>query len=142
MAMFAQASWKKWIGFLSAVLVGVSAAGCRGRVAQVSGKVSYAGRPLPGGAILLLASNGQAHHGQIDDDGRFTLADVPAGKARVCVSSLVETPWAGGRPDAAAGRVTQPSAVSSRIPYRYADLGQSGLTVDVKNGSPIELDLQ
>jgi hypothetical protein len=33
--MFGIAKWKTGIGPLSAVLLGVSAAGCRGRVAQV-----------------------------------------------------------------------------------------------------------
>jgi hypothetical protein len=141
--MFESLRGKKWIGVLSGLLLTVSAAGCGGRVGQVSGKVRYAGRPLSGGTIVLLDSAGKPHHGQIGTDGSFQIADVSLGTARVGVSSLRESAQPGRQAaNVFPGRVNQPAAVYSSIPVLYGDLDLSGLTVLVEKESKLELDLQ
>jgi hypothetical protein len=148
--MFALASMKK-PGALPSVLLGLlvvlTAAGCGGRTGRVSGTVSYRSRLLPGGTILLLASDGRAYDGPIGSDGRFAISDVPAGEARVSVTSLT-TGEERKRPgehyrEAMTPRRTDHSAnSSSRLPTRYGDLGQSGLTVKVQGDTTLELDLK
>ena len=143
--MFARMGWKKMIGIRGVLLVVLllSGVGCGRRMGQVSGRVCYAGRPLPGGTILLLASDGKPYRGQIEVDGRFRVLDVPLGEAKVCVTSLIESPPSVGRSSAAvASRVSQPATMYSRIPTHYGDLTRSGLTVTVEEDSTLELDLK
>jgi hypothetical protein len=105
--------------------------------------VSYLGRPLSDGTVLLLASDGQAYQGQIGPDGHFTIPEVPRGEARVTVTSLVEGPrngggaWGGGH-----GRVGPQAPTYSRIPMHYSDLAQSGLTTTVTDDTALDLDLR
>ena len=74
----------------------VTGVGCD-KLGQVSGTVSYRGRPLPDGTVVLLDSEGQAHHGQIGADGYFAIPKVPRGEARVAVTSLLGESRSSGR---------------------------------------------
>jgi hypothetical protein len=130
-------AWSIALGLL--VVAGV---GC-GERTKVSGTVSYLGRPLPDGTVLLLASDGQAYQGQIGPDGHFAIPEVPRGEARVTVTSLVEGPRNGGSAsDGGRGRVGLQAPTYSRIPMRYSDLAQSGLTTTVTDDTALDLDLR
>src|SRR5690242_15554338 len=69
------------------LLAALACAGC-GRVGQVAGKVSYREKPLPDGTVMLLASDGRPYDGKIEPDGSFLIRDVPAGTAKVAVTSM------------------------------------------------------
>jgi hypothetical protein len=130
-------AWRVLFGLL--VVAGI---GC-GKCGQVSGTVSYDGKPLPEGTVLLLASDGQAYHGKIGPDGHFTIPEVPRGEARVAVTSLADVPHSGG-PVGGGGfsRVGQQAPMQSRIPMQYGDLTQSGLTATVTVNTTLDLDLK
>jgi hypothetical protein len=129
--------WSILLGLLA--MVGV---GC-GERTQVSGTVSYLGQPLPDGTVVLLASDGHAYHGQIGSDGRFAIAEVPRGEARVTVTSLVEgARSSGGAGGGGHGRVGPQAPTYSRIPMRYSDLAQSGLTATIADDTALNLDLR
>lgn len=126
------------------LLLLLASAGCS-RVGQVSGKASYRGQLLPAGTVMLLASDGRPYDGQIQADGTFVIRDVPLGAAKVSVTSRVpageekrtrggkEANWAKQRTIAKGGR--------SRIPAKYSDFEESGLTVTVEKGDINRLDL-
>ena len=125
------------------LLVALFCAGC-GRVGQVAGKVSYRDKPLPDGTVLLLASDGQAYDGQIQPDGTFVIHNVPAGAARVAVTSMTagDADKSGGKGDERAKqRNIAKGGARSRIPTKYSDFNQSGLTVTVEKGTTAELNL-
>lgn len=123
-------------------LVVVAGVGC-GKCGRVSGTVSYAGQLLPEGTVLLLASDGQAYHGPIGADGRFTIPEVPRGEARVAVTSLADGPRS-GKPVEGGGfsRVGLQAPAQSRIPMSYGDLTQSSLTATIKGDTTLNLDLK
>jgi hypothetical protein len=126
------------------LLVALACAGC-GRVGQVAGKVSYRDKPLPDGTVMLLASDGQAYDGPIQSDGTFVIRDVPAGTARVAVTSMnaaSDADKSGGKGDERAKqRNIAKGGARSRIPTKYSDFNQSGLTVTVQRGATVQLDL-
>jgi hypothetical protein len=128
-------------------LAALGAAGCGGGSREVSGTVSYRGRPLASGTVLLLAGDGRPYNGAIGPDGSFTIKDVPTGEARVAVTSFApadpERPsWAGAVLPAANGRMATLTGIVSTIPPRYGDLGQSGLAVTVEEDTRLDLDLE
>jgi hypothetical protein len=127
------------------LLLALAAAGC-GRTGQVAGKVSYRGQPLPDGTVMLLASDGRAYDGPIQSDGAFQLPNVPAGVAKVCITSMA-LPGPGEKTGRlpedgrAKRRIADKGVARSRIPTKYSDFDQSGLTVTVEKGATARLDL-
>jgi hypothetical protein len=114
----------------------VAAAGCgnstttRPNWAIVSGTVSYQGRALPAGDVLISpdADPTVFASGKIKD-GRFAL-QAPIGPAKVGFQT-------------ADVKVGQPD-LYVEIPLKYGDPHQSGLTCEVKSGenSDLKFDLQ
>lgn len=60
--------------------------GCGG-VGTVSGKVTYKGKPVTSGSVLMVGSDNQPHYGPLQQDGTYAIADVPQGEVRVAVNS-------------------------------------------------------
>ena len=119
-----------------AAAVLAAALGCHGagtpETAAVQGKVTYQGKPITQGVILLTPeAGGQAAIGEIQADGSFQLTTFKKndgarpGKYRVAVqpsSSGAAVPgmeFAGGKPP---------------IPAKYLDGSTSGLTAEIKPG--------
>jgi hypothetical protein len=92
-------------------------------VGKVSGRVTYKGKPLPGGAVLFDCGKVKMR-AQIDEAGHYTLADVPAGQARVAVDP---------QPAGKAPRV--------QLPARYSDPSRSGLVVTIARGGQTTYDI-
>src|SRR5215467_3007456 len=65
----------------------LAAVGCAGR-GDVSGKVSYKGKPLVFGTVQLEASDKTIKQANIEKDGSYSIPGVPVGEAKVAVSSL------------------------------------------------------
>lgn len=68
------------MGLLALVVVG-----CSGR-GDVSGKVSYNGKPVVFGTVLILAKD-RSHQGEIKTDGSYSVSGVAVGTVRVAVNS-------------------------------------------------------
>jgi hypothetical protein len=141
-------------------LAAVLAAGCNS-TADITGKVTYKGAPLSGGSLTLVASDGNVFSAQLLSDGTFTITGVPTGDAKIAVvggspGAGVKQPPAGrGGPRAAAAGRGGPKENSEAappepagpppgpvLPSQYGDPNSSGLTVKVKAGQPINIDLQ
>ncbi len=113
---------------LSFGVVLVLASGCGPRVefGNVSGEVTYNGRPLPNGRIAFICGAGDKPVLTAEiADGRYELANVPAGPVEVTVETfnLRADPVPGGPP---------PNAVPKdykfvKIPPRYGSAKDSGL---------------
>jgi hypothetical protein len=70
----------------SAVFV-VALSGCGNVTATLSGKVSYRGRPVTSGSIVVLHADGTAKSGVIQPDGSYSVAGVERGHVRLAVIS-------------------------------------------------------
>jgi hypothetical protein len=127
------------------LLLALAVSGC-GRGGQVSGTVTYRDQPLPDGTVMLLASDGRVYDGQIQSDGAFRIAAVPAGVAKVRVTSMTpagqaEKEGPGREEGRSKQRVLVKGAARSRIPPQYGDFERSGLTVTVEKGKTATLEL-
>ena len=132
----------------------VGAAGCAGK-GDVSGQVTYSGKPLPAGRITFLceAGNRPAISATITD-GQYTGSGCPAGPAKVAVDTCpphtdvnlkavpaaMKTMMADMKektkermPEGAETYETAPGKYV-KIPPRYANPEQSGLTCTVTSG--------
>jgi hypothetical protein len=127
--------------------VPLGASGCGGS-GTVSGTVSYAGKPLKGGNVIFVGSEGKRSiSGSIQEDGSYTLAKVPPGPVTVCVETESLNPGA----KALARHYTPPPGMQApagldegnastaklyvKIPEKYSKPDQSGLSYTVKSGS-------
>jgi hypothetical protein len=71
-----------WLGVLA-----LAAAGCQGK-GDVSGKVSYKGKPLVWGTVTFEGKDGGLHYCNIASDGSYSVSGVAIGEAKVAVSSI------------------------------------------------------
>jgi hypothetical protein len=118
-------------------------AGCSGGSAEVTGKVTYKGKPVVSGTLGFVFDDGKTASADIKD-GTYTVTDVPVGKAKVCVSSpdprLQNASDSKGRsnvgPGAKAGKGANTPAPPGwfAIEPQYADPDNSGIVKEVKSG--------
>jgi hypothetical protein len=72
---------------LAALLALLLLSGCGPSAGALSGKVTYRGKELSTGSVLLLGSDGIPQTAPIGPDGSFRFDNVPPGPARFGVSS-------------------------------------------------------
>jgi hypothetical protein len=107
--------------------------------------VTYDGKPLVSGSVMMVADDGLPLVGVINPDGSYTVSGVPVGKVRVAVNSPPpEPPVNAGGPAGPLGKnpaSAPPPLVDDAgwfpIPEKYGDPEQSGLTFHVKRGPNI-----
>jgi hypothetical protein len=113
------------------------AAGCARPTGTVSGTVTYNGQALSVGTVTFVPQEGPAQVCSIEPDGRYTVRKVPVGPCNISVVAgppsrgmwnLDEKKMVDGSP------ATKQSPRSIRIPPRYQDPNQSGLTCMVQRG--------
>lgn len=68
-------------------LLTISLAGCSDAGSVLHGTVSYRGRPVLSGAIIVLNEDGRAHSGVIQPDGAYRVEHVGRGNVRIGVLS-------------------------------------------------------
>ncbi len=123
------------------------AAGCAGR-GDITGRVTYKGKPLVWGTVQVEGSDHIVRYGNIGGDGTYTVRDLPTGEARVAVSSInpsssdFQARRAGSGPDVS----SQPGNKVKGwfpIPEKYDTPHKSGLTYTVQRGeNKYDIDLQ
>jgi hypothetical protein len=112
---------------------------------KVSGKVTYKGEPLHMGTVLFTAANGWTGTSRINDDGTYSIANVPPGPAKVAVDvpsgkgrlppgGKVQRRPAEGSATATPAAQTTPSV---QIPVKYRLAETSGLTCEVTGSKQI-----
>jgi hypothetical protein len=142
----ARASRRAWLPLLLILL-----AGCGGKTSSVSGKVTFQGRPLEGGSVILYCEDKQIVRGLIGPDGTYTIPNVPKGVATVTVKAHAPIPAGfqlkqqlppskdGPRPPLTEKIAGEPDAV----PECYGLPEESGLQVQVGPGRVVfDIDLR
>jgi hypothetical protein len=127
-----------WLLCLAALL----AAGCGKTTAQVSGKVTYRGRPVTSGAVTFLGKDGKAGDtGQIQADGSYVVARAPVGPVTIAVVTPPPPDYSQaasqGGSLAADEEVKAGLARAARhvaVPAKYRNPQESGLTFEVRPG--------
>lgn len=124
-------------------LLAVAIAGCGGR-GDVTGKVTYQGKPLVWGTVQFEGSDNLVKSGNINSDGTFTVRGVATGEAKAAVSSI--------NPASSDFQLRGPQAKAQarpevkgwfKIPEKYDTPFGSGLTYEIKRGeNKIDIDLK
>ncbi|VTR98078.1 hypothetical protein [Tuwongella immobilis] len=136
----------RWLSVLGLMLVGM--VGCGPGTTSATGKVTFQGKPLPGGSLTLLAEDGVAYSSAISPDGGFTIAVMPTGTAKVGV--LPPRGGNTGKPKlaerGAGGKADRPTrgggAEAVALPEKFADPNASGVTVVISSAEPVTIDLK
>jgi hypothetical protein len=141
------------------LLLALAADGCSKATGNLSGKISYNGKPLAVGSVLLIGVDAQPRTAWIEADGSYQFTDVPVGEAKLAVYSpdpdLAEKTRSKTKTNPGPKKAKQvrpkPSSweVSAddrrkwfAIPAKYGDVDQSGLRVTITSGLnnfPIEM---
>ena len=127
------------------IVVSAALTGCQSEPASVSGTVTYDGKPLSGGFVILYCADEQIVRGIIGPDGRYSIPNVPRGACQVTVKTRLPSPLGFSLkkniPPAEDGP-TVPNVSSIRtavtqIPERYAIPEESGLSVKVSKADTV-----
>jgi hypothetical protein len=138
-----------------ALVVPLAATGCGG-TADVSGKVTYKGKPVVYGTVVVVGSDGIPKSGAIQPDGSYRVSGVPLGTAKVAVTSPKPP---GSEPAAKKPRgrdadddkpppeqppPAPPEVIQNwvSLPEKFGDPNKSEVTVTVKSGQPADIELK
>ncbi len=116
-------------GTIRWILAGLALCACGCGGATVSGKVTYQGRPVTSGSVIILGADRQARSGVIEADGSYAVEGVTPGEVKIGVVSH----------DPAKGRhqgkkPPPPRGTWFPLPPRYEDPETSGLGCTVGGG--------
>jgi hypothetical protein len=126
-------------------LLTVAALGCGGR-GDVSGKVTYKGKPLVWGTVQFEGSDKLIRQSNIKSDGTYSIQGVATGEAKVAVSSI--NPRSSDfQPREVEGRPAPKPRPKVEgwfpIPEEYQDLSKPKLSYTVKSGqNTIDIELK
>ncbi len=121
----------------------LSMTGCSSNDCTLTGTVSFRGKPVIFGTVIVQASDGMRRIGRIDLDGSYTVEKLPAGPVKISVESPEPTNPAASpkRPPRSNGPAELPEDYKppdrskwARLPDKYSDPDQSGLTTTVRSG--------
>ena len=120
-------------------LVCLAACGCGGP-GDVTGKVTYNGKALAMGHVVIIASDKMSYSGAIGETGEYTVSKVPPGPAKVAISNpnpanITKNPRLEQEP----GVKMEVSKVSRdkgfQLPTEFLGSETSGLVLTVRSGS-------
>ena len=116
----------------------VMLAGCSGpKTGDISGKVTYNGKPIASGSVIFTSPNSIGVPANINDDGTYSCKAVPVGDAAVAVVSPNDAAEARYTASQKPGMDMEASKFDPKkwfpIPAKYGQ--NSPLTFSVKDGS-------
>jgi hypothetical protein len=102
---------------------------------KLSGKVTYNGELLRSGLVSITAANGWVGTSQINEDGTYSIANVPPGSAKIAVDNF-SSDARSKPPRDIKHRPPRPAPTdtSVKIPVKYKKPETSGLTCEVTGG--------
>jgi hypothetical protein len=127
----------------------LGAAGCGGggdKPASVSGTVTYKGKPVTSGVVVLIGKDGKASDpGAVQADGTYRIAHAPVGTVTVVFDNPAPERPSGSKlpandPEAQAEAETAKRYVPT--PAKYKDPAKSGLTLEIKRGTNTGKDIE
>jgi hypothetical protein len=148
--MLTQGLSHKRRGFALALIFGLPicffvSTGCAPGRGEVSGKVTYQGRPVVYGSVQFIGSDNEPRLAEINTDGTYAVQGVIAGENRVLVHS--SNPAHAARVNKF-GQQIEPPPVDPKlwfpIPEKYGLLDQSDLTftIQANKSNLFDIDLK
>ncbi|WP_439628548.1 hypothetical protein [Gemmata sp.] len=118
---------------VAAAVLAAPLAGCGPGAGEVAGRVTFRGRPVTGGSVVLFCPGKRIARGVLGPDGAYAIPNVPAGDAAVALrfSPPADAVQMGGRP---LRPDELPPGPPLGIPPRYTVPEESGLAVRVTRG--------
>ena len=130
---------------LALALLPLAALGCAGK-GDVSGKVTYKGKPLVWGTVQFEGSDHLVQQGNINGDGTYTVRGVATGEAKAAVSSINPKSSDFQVRQAEGGPPPKPRPEVKGwfpIPEKYDTPFKSGLTYTINRGeNKIDIELK
>jgi len=132
--------------FFVLLLAAVGAAGCGGPPPTVEGRVTYKGRPVTSGTVILVGENGHTSGpGYVRPDGTYFVPDAPTGTVRATLDSPPPAAYARAKV-APKGLANDPevreemerAAHYVAIPLKYRDAHLSDVAFEVKKGKNVQ----
>lgn len=125
---------------LAAAVLVLAATGCGKPTGNISGKVLYQDKPLPGGYVNFMGqgSDSTVKASAIEKDGSYSITGMPVGEAKITVQGIFAPlqPTQGGLPPAAAGSSSQAAnRPTVYVPPEYGNAEMSKLTYTVVSGA-------
>jgi hypothetical protein len=134
------------------VFAGLASSGCGGglQIGQVTGRVTFGGKNVPGGIIMFHPANGPTAVGDIRNDGTYTLTTIKPGdgaiigmhrvtiqSTRVGSGQLVEPKRFEDELNkgTSGNKILVPGKVEWLVPQRYSQLDTTDLRATVQLGS-------
>ena len=125
--------------------------GCGSRTATVVGRVTYQGKPVSGGSVIVYCSDKQIARGTISVDGTYSIPNVPYGSSVVTVQAPAQAPAglrtqqtlprSSGGPIPPTVQVSDPGRIP--LPLRYGVPEESGLSVAIDRATvTYDIDLK
>jgi hypothetical protein len=118
------------------------AGGCARQLASVSGSVSYRGKPVTSGSVIVKSADGErVASAPILPDGTFRLRRAPTGPVKVAVDNPApprSVPAHPGKNAPEADEVREAAEQARRfvaLPPRYKDPDLSGITTTLQGGA-------
>ena len=111
--------------------------GCARSSGNITGKVTYKGKPLAGCQIVFFDEMNQSKTDEIKADGSYSVSKVATGKAKIALLVPMNIQMKGmdipGAGKAAAEKAGGPDRFPT-LPAKYGDKDNSGLICEVKAG--------
>ena len=137
------------VGLAAASLVGALGCSAGDRPASVSGRVTYNGKTVTSGVVVLIGEDGKASDpGAVQPDGTYSIAKSPIGTVKVSFDNPPppesRTSSGGKLPanDPEAKENAEAAARYVATPPKYKDPAQSGLTLEIKKGKNSGMDIE
>jgi hypothetical protein len=116
-------------------IVVLSGCGAKRETGSVSGKVTFRGEPLANATVTFLAKDGTVGSAMTKEGGEYNVGEVAVGPVQITVHSYPPSPMVvpptGPKGDV---KAQPPKFKFVRIPDRYGQPAQSGLTHTVTRG--------
>lgn len=131
--------------------------GCSNGEVPVNGKATFQGKPIVYGTVVVVDSTGIPKAGSIKPDGSFTIASVKPGTVKIAVTSQAPPGANAGKAAKKVGRdadddrtpedsnaTVNPEVAKNwfPLPQKYGYPDESGITMTVTSGQPLNIDLK
>jgi hypothetical protein len=107
----------------------------------VQGTVTFDGKSVPFGSVVMQGEDGVSRTGTINPDGSYTVAKVPHGKVRVAVFSIAAPSSNTDEASMPSESTEEPKPGSIPSPEIYIDINRTEIVVTVEGETRFDIDL-